>query len=344
MNKNAKMDKKKSPEFIGKSIIDDLLLRNEFMFYHVDNVHAIHYAEACAGYGALRLAGLLNDKNLISKIRDRYNIELAQKNISDKVINTANHVDANVYGILPLEIFIHTGEKKFLDQGIVLADSQWKNPLPNGMTTQTRYWIDDIYMIGSLQIQAFNATGDDLYLKRASLEIDAYLENLQQSNGLFYHGKDAKFFWGRGNGWVAAGLALLLSYLSKKDANYDRIISGFVKMIESLKSFQTDDGMWRQLIDKDFSWEETSCTAMFGFAICTGVKKGILPQEYKELYLKAWNSLTGYLENGKLKGICAGTGQSSNINYYLERPKVAGDLHGQAAMLWFCHAIMSDQL
>ena len=334
----------KSPEVIGRSIINDLLSRDEFMFYHVENVHAIHYAEACAGYGALRLAGLLNDKKLISKLRDRYDIELASETTPDKIINTANHVDANVYGILPLEIYLQTNERIFLNQGMELANKQWENPLPNGMTNQTRYWVDDIYMIGSLQVQAFNATNDELYLNRASLEIDAYLAKLQQANGLFYHGENAKFFWGRGNGWVAAGLALLFSYLSKKDIHYKRIESSFIKMTDSLKKFQADDGMWRQLVDKDFSWKETSCSAMFAFAFCLGVKKGILPRDYENLYLKTWNSLTNYMENGRLKEICTGTGQSTDINYYLERPKVAGDLHGQAAMLWFCHAMLLDQV
>jgi hypothetical protein len=130
--------------------------------------------------------------------------------------DTANHVDVNVYGILPLEIFIQTRNQKYLTQGPGFADGQWENPLPDGLTSQIRYWIDDIYMIGCLQVQAYRATGNMIYLERAASEIDSYIQKLQQPNGLFYHGIDAPFFWGRGNGWVAAGFAELPSVLPEK--------------------------------------------------------------------------------------------------------------------------------
>ena len=105
------------------------------------------------------------------------------------------------------ELYRHTKDEKFYKQGIELADIQWEDPLGNGLTRQTRFWIDDVYMIGSLQIQAYRISGEQKYLQRAALETAAYLEKLQQPNGLFYHGPEAPFFWGRGNGWMAAGLA-----------------------------------------------------------------------------------------------------------------------------------------
>jgi rhamnogalacturonyl hydrolase YesR len=183
-----------------------------------------------------------------------------------------------------------------------------------------------------------------VYLEKAALEINDYLEKLQQPNGLFFHGENAKFFWGRGNGWVAAGLAELLSRLLPDNKYYENIKACYVKMMSSLKNHQCDDGMWRQLIDNERSWKETSGTAMFGYAISEGVKKGIIPEkEFSEVYKKAWNALKGYVsDNGKLNDICTGTGQSTDVNYYLERPKVTGDLHGQAAMLWFCFSLLSE--
>jgi unsaturated rhamnogalacturonyl hydrolase len=334
----------KSPKEIGTRIAEELLTRPEFMFYCVGDVRSPHYAEACAGFGALRLAGLLGDGELASRIRTRYDIELAPAEEPGKVANTANHVDANVYGILPLEIFIQTKDRAFLDQGMALADSQWLDPLPSGMTKQTRFWIDDMYMITCLQVQAFNATGQGKYLERAALEIDAYLKKLQRPNGLFYHGENARFLWGRGNGWAAAGLAELLTALPRANTHYASIKDSYVRMMRALKGYQCEDGMWRQLIDREEAWKETSASAMFGYALCVGVKKGVLPdREYRDVYEKAWTALTGYVSaDGKLGDICAGTGQSDEAGYYLERPKIAGDLHGQAAMLWFCYSLLAD--
>jgi unsaturated rhamnogalacturonyl hydrolase len=327
-----------SPKDIGRLITADLLARSEFMIYTTEQVKAIHYAEACAGFGAARLAGLLNDRETLQKLAERYT-----RVIDDSIINTANHVDANVYGILPLELYMHNKEEKFFKQGIELADEQWENPLPDGLTNQTRYWIDDVWMIGSLQVQAYRATGKIIYLERAALEIDAYIKKLQQPNGLFYHGINAPFFWGRGNGWVAAGLAELLSELPDNNPHYTSILEGYRKMMKTLVENQAEDGMWRQLIDKEESFKETSSTAMFGYAMTVGVKKGLLTEErYKEASQKAWKGLTGYInEDGKVRDVCAGTGQSTDVNFYLTRPRITGDLHGQAPLLWFAYSLLA---
>ena len=329
----------KSPEHIGRLVSGELFTREDFMMYITSELTTLHYAEACAAFGVTRLAGLLNDSLTIDRIIARYGHVIDSGLISD-----VGHVDINVYGILPLEIYLHTKEEKYLNEGIRLADHQWEDPLPNGMSNQTRYWIDDVYMIASLQTQAYRATGNEIYLERAALEVNAYLEKLQQSNGLFHHGENAPFFWGRGNGWVAAGLAELISVLPESNPYYDSIIVGYKQMMASLLKYQAEDGMWRQMIDYPDSWKETSSTAMFGFAIAQGVKKNILDDPvYTMAYQKAWLALCDYVDDeGKLGDVCVGTGQSTDADYYLQRPRTKGDFHGQAPMLWFAWSLLSQ--
>jgi rhamnogalacturonyl hydrolase YesR len=329
-----------SPEAIGKQVTADLLSRAEFMMYNTPEVKAVHYAEACAAFGAVKLAGLMKDKETLQKLIQRYD-----RVVAENIPNTANHVDANVYGILPLEIYLQTKNKKYLEQGLAFADGQWNDPLPNGLTSQTRFWIDDIYMIGSLQVQAYRATGNMIYLERAAIEIDAYIQKLQQPNGLFFHGPDAHFFWGRGNGWVAAGIAEVLSELPESNPHYNAILQGYLKMMKTLADCQAEDGMWRQLIDHDESFKETSSTAMFGYAMSVGVRRGLLPEEpYKNAYMKAWSALHEYLnDDGKIREVCVGTGQSQDVNFYLTRPRVTGDLHGQAPLLWFACSLLENR-
>ena len=264
----------KSPEEIGKLVIADLLSRNDFMMYQTPNINAVHYAEACTAYGAIKLAGFLDDDELLNKLSTRYD-----RVIDEKIPNTANHVDVNVYGILPLELYIQTKEQKYFDQGIELADGQWEETTPEGLTSQTRFWIDDIYMIGCLQTQSYRATGNVEYLDKAALEIDTYIDKLQQPNGLFFHGLEAPFFWGRGNGWVAAGMAELLSELPKSNPHYKSILKGYKKMMKTLVKNQDEDGMWHQLIDHPESFKETSSTGMFGFAMTVGVKKRLVTKK-----------------------------------------------------------------
>lgn len=327
----------KSPEIISRLVIQDLLSRTDFMMYRTDHATAIHYAEVCTAFGAARLGGLMADSLIISNLSDRY-----MRVIEDSIVNTANHVDANVYGILPLELFMQTQDSVFFRQGIDLAIDQWVDPLTNGLTNQTRFWIDDIWMIGSLQTQAYRATGEKIYLDRAAKEIVAYLDKLQQSNGLFFHGENAPFFWGRGNGWVAAGLAEIISELPESDPLFPIVADGYKKMMNALLTYQCEDGMWRQLIDNDSSWKETSSTGMFAYALAVGVKRGILPEKpYKQAYQKAWLALTDYIsEEGLVRNVCVGTGQSLDVNYYLNRPTVTGDFHGQAPVLWLAYILL----
>lgn len=340
---NSKTDKfwpaNKSPETVSGLVIKDLLSRPEFRIYKSDQATSVHYAEVCTAFGAARLAGLLSDKEILRQLSERY-----MKVITDSIENSANHVDANVYGILPLELFIQTHDSVFFRQGIELAFNQWMDPLSDGLTNQTRYWIDDIWMIGSLQLQAYRATEDKTYLDHAAIEITAYLEKLQRPNGLFFHGENAPFFWGRGNGWAAAGLAELISELPENHPLYPQVAEGYKKMMSALLKYQCEDGMWRQLIDNESSWKETSCTGMFGYAITVGVKKGILPgRDYKPAVQKAWLALTGYISNeGLVSDVCVGTGQSQDEEYYLTRPVVTGDFHGQAPVLWFAYSLLNS--
>lgn len=87
----------KSPEKVAELITADLLSRTNFMMYLTQGVSAVHYADVCTGYGALKLAGMMKDKTTINKLIARYDRVLAEI-----IPNTANHVDANVYGTLSL--------------------------------------------------------------------------------------------------------------------------------------------------------------------------------------------------------------------------------------------------
>ncbi|MBN1924744.1 MAG: glycoside hydrolase family 88 protein [Prolixibacteraceae bacterium] len=327
----------KAPELIGQKAIADFFTHDNFWLVTTDEYQSIHYAEACAAFGAARLASLTGDHETIKKLTERY-----MRVIEDSIPITGNHVDGNVYGILPLELYKHTDIEAFKKQGLWLADQQWENPTPEGLTYQTRFWIDDIWMIGSLQTQAYRVTGNPVYIERAATEIAAYLDKLQQANGLFHHGPGFPFFWGRGNGWVAAGLSEVISELPATNEHYSKILEGYKKMMNALVEYQAPNGMWRQLIDKDFAWEETSCTAMFGYALRMGVKSGRLKgKKYTKAYENAWLALTDYLnEEGKLTEVCIGTGQQNDINFYLERPRITGDFHGQAPLMWFAWSLI----
>lgn len=339
-----------SPASVGKRVAENCLPRQ---FRYETNPQkasmGVIYPEVIAWYGSLTVAQLTGDTNLQARLIHKFEPFLTEA--GSKWINRSAHVDYRAFGIVPLEIFLQTGDKRCLALGVSLADAQWSKTTPDGITTEARYWIDDMYMIPVLQVQAYRATRDVKYLDHAALAMSAYLDRLQQPNGLFCHGETAPFYWGRGNGWMAAGSAELLRSLPTSHPRYARILAGYRKMMSALLAAQDQAGLWHQLIDKSDSWPETSGSAMFTFAFVTGVKNGWLDEAtYGPAARKAWLALVNCLDpEANLREVCVGTDKadkvvgpdlSAQLKFYNERPRVAGDLHGQAPMLWTASALL----
>ncbi len=340
-----KFPKGSEPEFIASKLVQRYISSKQA-------TRPIFYAEACTWFGALRFASATADKNMLQQLEARFTPLLGENSAA---MQTPNHVDNTVFGIVPLQLYMQTGNKTYYDIGIDFADRQWtvpQNPKPEnvekykdlstkGLTWQTRYWIDDMYMITAIQSQAYVASKDEKYINRAAHEMIAYLDSIQRPNGLFYHHETAPFFWCRGNGWMAAGSADLLTYLPENNPNRARILQEYRKMMATLKSYQNEEGLWRQLIDESDTWTETSGSAMFTYAMAIGVKNGWLDaKEYAPVVRKAWLALVGYLnDEWALREVCVGTNIGFSKEYYMDRKRFVGDPHGQAALLWCAVAL-----
>jgi rhamnogalacturonyl hydrolase YesR len=337
-----------SPKDVGKRVAE------HFVTSPHQDPEKIVYPEVCTWYGALTFANLSGDKELTEKLIQRFEPLLSSPGSS--LIHHEHHVDFEIFGAVPLQIYLETKDQKYLELGKPFADSQWE-PLPAGtvvregadpknlppdLSPETRFWVDDMYMSTILQAQAFRATHDPKYLDRAAGEMVAYLDKLQQPNGLFYHAPDVPFFWGRGDGWFAAGMAELLRSLPENHPQRARILASYRKMMKALIKYQGADGMWRQLIDHPESWPETSSTGMFTFSMITGVKNGWLDDNtYGPAARKGWLALVGYIDqNDNVTNICVGTGKKNDLDYYMTRPRHTGDMHGQAPVLWAASALL----
>lgn len=323
---------------IATTVIENFLSGKE----HFDK----HYKVACAWSGALALSGILREDDLLDQLIDCYD---SFKHSYSELLQGRGHVDNNVFGIVPLEIYLQCSKADFLTEGIELADHQIAN-----LEHQIRYAIDDMFMMPRLQIQVYRATKNATYLDTAASMLSLYIRELQQQDGLFFHHRDFPHKWGRGNGWVASGFASILPFLPESHQHYSDILKGYRLMMKGLKETQIisgeGKGLWKQIVDSQDSrnWPESSGSAMFAYALICGIKQGILDEgKYFPVFQNAWNGLKKQLrEDGSLGNISKWAykpeshPESGNRydgdeeNYYFERERLCGDYHGQAPLMW----------
>lgn len=335
------------PKDVGNRIVNKFLVTPHTRFGNPRAEKApnyITYPDACTWLGALWFANATDNREMALQLKDRFEPLFGEE---ANLLPRMNHVDHNVVGSVPLEIYMQKlGGQEYYDLGMQYADTQWETPedvkpeqkafADKGYSWQTRIWIDDMFMITTIQSQAYKATGERKYIDRAADEMIMYLKEIQRPNGLFYHAPDAPFFWGRGNGWMAAGMAELLAALPEDNQNRTDILEAYRKMMATLKQYQGEDGMWKQLIDEPASWNETSGTAMFTYAMIVGVKNGWLDKkEYGAVARKGWIALTGYINgDDEVTDVCEGTNIKNDKDHYMNRKRITGDLHAHAPLLW----------
>lgn len=141
--------------------------------------------------------------------------------------------------------------------------------------------------------------------KKAQLPDSIKFEDARKSYVYQESKQGKKVIWARGNGWAFAGIARILKYLPKDNANYERYKAVFLRMAAELKKRQQPDGFWYpNLTDpKDYGTRESSGTGFFTYGFTWGINNGILPkEEYLSVAKNAWMGLVSVVsDEGKVQ-------------------------------------------
>ena len=163
------------------------------------------------------------------------------------------------------------------------------------------WWCDALFMAPPAWARMYAATGDRKYIgyldeewaKTSDLLYDKQ-EHLYARDADYLTKTEAngkKMFWGRGNGWVMAGLVRTLEFLPKDDPARGKYVTQLKEMAARVASLQGPDGLWRAgLLDQgNYALPEISGSALMTYALAWGVNEGVLDKKtYQPVVAKAW--------------------------------------------------------
>jgi rhamnogalacturonyl hydrolase YesR len=141
-------------------------------------------------------------------------------------------------------------------------------------------------------------------------------------------------YWGRANGWAMLAQVDLLDRLPANHPKRSELVGLLRQHILGIAQYQGAEGLWHQLLDKPDSYPESSCSAMFTYAIARAVNKKYIEPRYSTIAQRGWEGVMSKIRpDGQVEGVCAGTSVSDDLVYYYRRPTPLNDIHGIGAVL-----------
>lgn len=243
-------------------------------------------------------------------------------------------------------------------------------------------WLDGLFMYGPFAMRYAQMFSEPQWFDKTGYQITLIAKHTQDTRiypddptrtGLLYHGWDSSAwetprqspqvwadpekghspeFWGRAIGWYAMALVDCLDYFPEDNPYRPQIIKILNDLAKALAEYQDPDtGLWWQIVDKGRprgqypqNYIESSCSAMFSYALGKAAEKGYVdnPYFYLEVSRKAYEGLLAnkisYDSQGRLilidtvkVGSLSGDG---DYEYYVNVERVDNDYKGVGALMY----------
>ncbi len=243
-----------------------------------------------------QVRGKLSDDDWAAFTKDRSKIKVAG------LVRLGNLDSCGAMGVEMLEGILRHPDQETAEEKVAVARiADWivnqQDRLPdgtfwrpkskdeNGVWPPGTIWADDLYMGCPFLVRWAKYTGDGKYLTDAAQQVLNMAGRLQDTDGVWFHAysepkhEHSPFKWGRANGWIMVASVEILSALPENHPLRARLLDVYRRQVAGIIKLQPASGVWKQVLDHPELWEETSCTAMFSYAIARGVNRGWLPAE-----------------------------------------------------------------
>ena len=230
------------------------------------------------------------------------------------------HADDHTVGQMYCELYRKYGDEKmieptkkqfdFIAYHPAISTLEWGSPF-----NQDRWsWCDALFMSPPVWAKLYKITGDQKYMDFLMTEFKATTDFLfDKKENLYYRDQSfmgkldngTKIFWGRGNGWVFAGLTNVMNELDPSSKEYKYFLNIYKKMAAKLIKIQTPEGHWAMSLlgAQYYPTPETSGSAFYTYGLAWGINNGILDAKtYEPAVKKGWNSLVSHITNDGMLG------------------------------------------
>jgi len=223
-----------------------------------------HADDYCVGQMYIEMYRKYRDKNMIKPVR-----AYLDRILKDPARGSLEFVNTDTYW--------STQRWSWCD-ALFMGPTVWAKM---AAVTKKRKYLDFMFTEYKFTTDYLYDKDEDLYFR------DSNYFNRREANG-------RKVFWGRGNGWVFAGLPVIIRELPSNYSQKEYFVSIYSKMAEKLLSLQQPDGSWHaSLLDPaSYPNPEMSATAFFVFGLAWGIDHGYLDREtYLPAVVKGWKSM-----------------------------------------------------
>ncbi len=306
-------------------------------------------------YGLYKYYELSKEEKTLKWLLSWYDSHI-EKGLPDKNINTTAPLLALTY------LYKYSPKQEYLD-----IFSEWAEYIMNefdrteedgfqhsGSGINDLYgqlWDDTLIMTCMFLGRAGELLGKKEYVAECERQFLLHAKYLCDRNtGLWYHGWSfngrhnfGKGLWGRGNCWITVAIADLLEFESVSLSTKLFLKETLLSQVKALAELQTDEGMWRTLLNDETSYVESSATAGIGYGILKAVRTGWLPKEYKVHGIKAVEAINARIaDDGAVGDVSYGTNVGMTAEDYKNIP-ICIMPYGQAlAILLLAEAGMQD--
>ena len=270
------------------------------------------------------------------------------------------NVNACAMGHAMFTLYEATGEQKYWDlvmskvdylrnKALRFGDSVLQHTVSSNNDFPEQAWADTLFMAAFFLLRVGAKLQDQDIINDALNQYYWHIKYLQDDKtSLWYHGynninKDhmSGFYWGRANAWAA----YTMSQVKKNLSNWYvyppcmDVECALRDQLAAIKLLQTENGLWRTILDDEGSYEEVSASC--GIAAAMIENKNPLHTKYVQKALKG--VLENISEDGRVLNVSGGTAVMRDREGYRGVPKEWIQGWGQGLALAFLTAILDQK-